>query len=178
MSLKIFSSLISGLWQVCFNGFEDIRHLYDTRFYGCRWVFTEDYYIIHDILLPDFFVWTQFLFSLCFTLLVIGSFLAALYLCCSRHHNKYLLLLWSTGTNLTISGIFGVIACLVFGGRLHYRDWMQNWEHNNPGWSYALACIGSLVLLAAGILFLVEARRFRKKIDRMIDEELKSQGSM
>lgn len=45
-------SFVSGLWQVCFHGFVDPRHWYDTKFYGCWWVFEEEYYIIHDILLP------------------------------------------------------------------------------------------------------------------------------
>lgn len=29
------------------------------------------------------------------------------------------------------------------------------------GWSYALACVGSVLLFPAGVLFLVEARRIR-----------------
>lgn len=45
-------SFVSGLWQVCFQGFVDPRHWYETEFYGCWWVFEEEYYIIHDILLP------------------------------------------------------------------------------------------------------------------------------
>ncbi|KAM0737233.1 hypothetical protein ACS0PU_000326 [Formica fusca] len=163
-----------GLWQVCFQGFQDPRHLYDTRFYGCWWVFEEEYYIIHDILLPDFFVATQFFFTLCLTLLLIGSFLTIMYTCCSRHHDKYQLLLWTTGGNLSLAGVCGVIAVIIFGARGDGRDWMPNWEHNDIGWSYALAVVGSFTLIAAGILFLIEGRRHRKKQERILNEEQKT----
>ena len=164
----------AGLWQVCFRGFQDPRHLYDTTFYGCWWVFEEEYYIIHDILLPDFFVATQFFFTLCMTLLLVGAFLTALYCCCSRRHEKYQLLLWATGANLTLSGVCGIISVIIFGARGDGRDWMPNWEHNDIGWSFALAVVGSFTLLAAGILFLVEAKRHKKKIERILGEELKT----
>lgn len=163
-----------GLWQVCFKGFQDPRHLYDTRFYGCWWVFEEEYYIIHDILLPDFFVATQFFFTLCLTLLLIGSFLTILYTCCSRHHDKYQLLLWATGGNLTLAGICGIISVIIFGARGDGRDWMPNWEHNDIGWSFALAVVGSVTLIAAGILFLIEGRRHKKKQERILTEEQKT----
>lgn len=163
-----------GLWQVCFQGFEDPYHLYDTKFNSCWWVFEEEYYIIHDILLPDFFVATQFFFTLCMTLLLIGSFLTILYTCCSRQHDKYQFLLWVTGGNLTLAGISGVIAVIIFGARGDGRDWMPNWEHNDISWSYALAVVGSFTLISAGILFLVEGRRHRKKMERILHEDQKT----
>ncbi|KAK0078619.1 hypothetical protein PV325_002260 [Microctonus aethiopoides] len=167
-----------GLWQVCFQGFQDIRHLYKTKFHGCWWVFEEEYYIIHDILLPDFFVATQFFFTLCLTLLLVGGFLTALYTCCSRQHQRYQELLWAIGANLTLSAICGLISVIIFGARGDSRDWMPDWEHNGLGWSFALAVIGSFVLLASGILFLVEARRHRKKSEKVLGEELKTQTTI
>lgn len=155
-----------GLWQVCFRGFVDPRHWYDTKFYGCWWVFEEEYYIIHDILLPGFFVATQFFFTLCFTLLLIASFLVALYLCCSREHERFVLLLLVIGTDLTIAAVSGTIAVIIFGAYGDGRDWMQNWEHNNISWSYALAVFGVLFLYVSGILYLIEGRVHHKKRQR------------
>lgn len=43
---------ILGLWIVCFKHFEDPRHLYDTKFSDCWWFYEEEYYIIHEFLLP------------------------------------------------------------------------------------------------------------------------------
>ncbi|XP_012261648.2 uncharacterized protein LOC105689310 [Athalia rosae] len=160
-----------GLWQVCFQGIQDTRHFYDdTRFYGCWWVFEEEYYIIHDIVLPDFFVATQFFFTLCMTLLLIGGSLATLYTCCSRQHDKYQLLLWATGANLLLAGFCGMIAVIIFAARGDGRDWMPNWEHNQIGWSFALAAFGSAFVNIAGILFLIEGRRYRNQMQRTIEE--------
>lgn len=153
--------LFTGLWQVCFVNFEDFRHHYDTRFTGCWWVFEEEYYIIHDFLLPAFFIVTQFFFTLCMTLLLVAAFLTWLYCFCSKDHDKYLILLLSIGADLVISGVCGTIAVIIFGANGDRRDWMPNWEHNDLSWSFALAAVGSLLLIPAGALFLVEARRQR-----------------
>lgn len=80
----------------------------------------------------------------------------------------------ATGANLTIAAICGIIAVIIFGARGDGRDWMPNWEHNDISWSFALAVVGSFTLLAAGILFLVESRRFKKKIERILGEEHKT----
>lgn len=40
---------------------------------------------------------------------------------------------------------------------------MPNWEHNDIGWAFALACIGVVFLLPSGALFMIEARRERYK---------------
>ncbi|XP_018320526.1 uncharacterized protein LOC108733733 [Agrilus planipennis] len=159
-----------GLWEVCFQKFEDIRHFYDYRFTGCWWVFEEEYYIIDDFLLPGFFIATQFFFTLCMTLLLIAAFLTWMYIFCSRHHDKYLILLYSIGTDLIIAGICGTIAVIIFGANGDRRDWMPNWEHNDLSWSFALAVVGSLLLLPAGSLFLVEGRRARFRKLRNEDE--------
>ncbi|KAL0281487.1 UNVERIFIED_CONTAM: hypothetical protein PYX00_002461 [Menopon gallinae] len=155
-----------GLWQVCFENYEEPRHWYDKKFSGCWWVFEEDYYIIHHILLPSFFVATQFFFTLTFTLMLIASFLVALYLSCSREHEKFILLLFVIGSDLVLAAISGTIAVIIFGARGDGRDWMPNWEHNDISWSFAMAVMGVLFLYISGVLFLVEGRVHRMKSQR------------
>lgn len=144
---------------MCFNKFRDINRWYLTEFDGCMWVFEEEYYIIHDYLLPSFYIATQFFFTLCFTLLLLGGLMTLLFLGCSRDSDRYILLLLSNGATLVISGLCGFIACVIFGCYGDSRDWMPNWEHNNMGWAFALGVIGSFLLFPAGVLFLVEGRR-------------------
>jgi len=102
---------------------------------------------------------------------IIGSLFAVKYAFSSSKHYRYQLLLLTTGAILTTAGLCAVIGVLIFGGRGHYREWMPDWEHNDVGYSFVFAAIGSLTLLAAGIVFLVEARRFVNKMERKLREE-------
>jgi PMP-22/EMP/MP20/Claudin tight junction len=141
------------------ENFEDIHRFYDTRFTGCMWVFEEEYYIIHDFLLPGFYIATQFFFTICFTLELLGVLMTFVFLGCPRDNDRYILLLLSNGTTQVLAAITGLIAVLIFGANGDNRDWMPNWEHNDMGWAFALAVIGVFCLFPAGILFMVEGRR-------------------
>lgn len=127
------------------------------------WIFEEEYYIIHDYILPGFFIAVQFFFTLAFTLLLVSILLTILFLTCSKDHERYILLLITNGSCLTLAGAFATFAVVLFGCYGDSRDWMPNWEHNNMGWSFALACPGSIMLFPAGILYLIEARRLKYK---------------
>lgn len=123
------------------------------------WVFEEEYYIIHDFLLPVFYVVTQFFFTLCFTLILFSLLLTTLFLLCSRDSDRYIILLLTNGTAQVIGAICGFIAVLTFGAYGDDRDWMPNWEHNDMGWAFALGVIGVLSLFPSGFLYIIEARR-------------------
>jgi len=163
-----------GLWVVCFHDFEDTRHWYETKFTGCWWVFEEEYYIIHDFLLPGFFLATQFFFTVTFTALLAVVFGVALYLACSRDQERYVLLLIVIGTAELVGALSGTIALFIFGANGDGRVWMPNWEHNHLGYSYAVAVIGVICAYVSGWLFLVEGRRHHIKRQKL--EERHSGG--
>lgn len=154
------------------------------------WVFEEEYYIIHDFLLPGFYTAVQFFFTLTFTLLLVSLLLICGILYYTHDDDRYMTVLLSNGAcqlaacNMRFSSsgnmcecmlrtnwfrfnkflaIFGLIAVIIFGARGDGRDWMPNWEHNNMGWAYACACVGVCVLLPSGVMFLTQARRERYK---------------
>lgn len=165
---KVLGSLIEifvllGLWEVCLNNFQDIHRFYDVRFSGCMWIFEEEYYIIHDYILPSFFITIQFFFTLSFTLHLLALLMTLLFLGCSRESEKYITLLLTNGSTLVLAGLLALLSVIMFGCYGDSRDWMPNWEHNNMGWAFAMACIGAVMLFPAGILFLVEARRIKYK---------------
>ncbi|KAL4705023.1 hypothetical protein ACJJTC_009811 [Scirpophaga incertulas] len=147
-----------GLWEVCFNGFKDVHHWYDTVFTGCWWIFEEEYYIIHDTLLPGFFIATQFFFTITMCCVIISIFLLVIYMRKERDDDNYVTLLVTLGTILVIGGFSGLISVVTFGAQGDGRDWMPNWEHNDLGWAYAVGVIGVIFLFPGAILFLVEAR--------------------
>uniref|UniRef100_A0A1B6GJJ7 Uncharacterized protein n=1 Tax=Cuerna arida TaxID=1464854 RepID=A0A1B6GJJ7_9HEMI len=165
-----------GLWCVCFHDFEDTRHWYETKFTGCWWVFEEEYYIIHDVLLPGFFLATQFFFTVCFTTLLAVSFGIAMYLFCSRDQERYVLLLIVIGTALMVAALSGTIALFIFGANGDGRVWMPNWEHNNLGYSYAMAVIGVICSYVSGALFLVEGRRHHAKRQKLNERHMTGSG--
>lgn len=98
--------------------------------------------------------------------MLIASLLVALYLTCSREHERYVLLLFVIGSDLVLAAVSGTLAVIIFGARGDGRDWMPNWEHNDISWSYAMAVMGVLFLYIAGILFLIEGRVHRMKQER------------
>jgi hypothetical protein len=100
----MFLTVILGLWEVCFNGFEEVHHWYDTVFTGCWWIFEEEYYIIHDFLLPGFFIATQFFFTVTFCCVLVASFLSIIYLMKEKDDENYVTLLVTLGTVLVIGG--------------------------------------------------------------------------
>lgn len=89
--------LISGLWTVCFQNFQDIHRFYDVRFTGCMWVFEEEYYIIHDFLLPGFYISVQFFFTLTFTLMLVSALLTATLFAFPRDDDRWVVVLLSNG---------------------------------------------------------------------------------
>lgn len=155
------------------------------------WVFEEEYYIIHDYLLPGFYIAVQFFFTLTFTLTLVSALMSLALFRFDRDDDRYVVLLLSNGASLvagckytnkhlstrrfsqvqidlkiciwSFTAIFGLIACITWGFRGDGRDWMPNWEHNDMGFAFALACVGVCFLLPCGVLYISEARRERYK---------------
>lgn len=149
--------------MVCFNNFYEPHYFYDEPFDGCGWVFDDSFMVIQDLLLPTFFVAVQFFFTVSFTLCLLGGLLMLVYIVMPKDSDFYIMLLLTMGSILFLSAVCGLIAIIIFGARGDGRDWMPHWEHNNMGWAYALAVLGSMILFPASILFTIEARRMRYK---------------
>lgn len=48
--IRRFNNL--GLWEVCFESFEDPSYRYDLVYRGCRWIFDKDFYLLSYFLKP------------------------------------------------------------------------------------------------------------------------------
>uniref|UniRef100_A0A8D8XKQ0 Uncharacterized protein n=1 Tax=Cacopsylla melanoneura TaxID=428564 RepID=A0A8D8XKQ0_9HEMI len=147
-----------GLWSICLTGFEEFHHWYDTKFYGCWWVFEEEYYMIHDFLFPGFFISTEIFMLMSFLAGLISVFLVTMYMCCSRTQDKFILLLRVISINSGLSAGTGCIALIIFGMYGDSRDWLPHWENNDIGWAYYSAVCGVLLMVASSILYFVESR--------------------
>ncbi|KAH8287111.1 hypothetical protein KR054_003240 [Drosophila jambulina] len=166
-----------GLWEVCFNNFQDIHRFFDNRFKGCMWVFEEEYYIIHDFLLPGFYIAVQFFATLCFVMCLIALPLTLALLRTSRDDDRNVVLLLTVGTCQVVGSIFGFIAVVIFGAKGDSRDWMPGWQNNDMGWSFALGVVGAVMLMPAGILYMIEARRERyKRLNEISNRQVSEYG--
>lgn len=63
------------------------------------WVFEEEYYIIHDFLLPGFYIAVQFFFTLSFTLLLVSALLTFGLFAYARDDDRYMVVLLSNGAS-------------------------------------------------------------------------------
>merc|ERR1711944_295345 len=144
-----------GLWEVCLNGFHDMRHQYDIKFYGCKHILLEEYDIIREELMPTFFVATQFFYTLSFIAMLIAIIFVVMYLLCVDEYYRVNVLRW-TGIDLIIGGAFGTVALIIFGALGDGRDFMLDWEHNFLSWSFGLAFVGAVFNYVSGVLFIVE----------------------
>ncbi|XP_066599538.1 clc-like protein 2 [Prorops nasuta] len=151
-----------GLWRHCFRSLPNPAEVdAPKRFFGsCRWVydpFTANYSEIRGFRLPPFMIATQFFFTLCFLLGLISFALILVFtICCHPGQNRYTQLISAIGYLSLASGICGCIAVIIFGCLGNGKDWMPGQENSYLGWSFAIAVIGSILMLIASILFLVE----------------------
>lgn len=67
------------------------------------WVFEEEYYIIHDFILPGFYIAVQFFFTLTFTLLLVSVILTLGIFAFTRDDDRYMVVLLSNGA-LQVAG--------------------------------------------------------------------------
>ncbi|KAK2725652.1 uncharacterized protein LOC136032101 isoform X2 [Artemia franciscana] len=153
-----------GLWNACFDDFKDIRHHYDRSFTGCRHVLDEEYHFIDDFLRPPFFIAVQTFFTFCFICMLIALGGTAAYVLCFTYDYQVFILQALGWVTLT-GGACGFIAVVVFGALGDSRDWMPNYEHNFLSWSFALAVVGTYGMIMTSVLFFVEAKIQRRKIE-------------
>lgn len=128
------------------------------------WVWFE---ITFLFLFTAFMVATQFFFTICFIAFLVSLILIILYSTCYLPIQKnYVKLILSIGGVLlggSICGCIGVIIFAVFGNT---DGWMPGHLNNFLGWSFVVACIGSVVGIIAGILFLAEANIYNRKLHK------------
>lgn len=170
-----------GLWRHCFRSLPNPQEGNAAKLYfvGCRWVydpFTKGYSEIRGFLMPPFMIATQFFFTLCFLLGLISLGLILLFtLCCDPEQKRYVQLVGIIGYLLMASGLSGGLAVIIFACFGNAKGWMPGQTNNYLGWSFGLGVIGSVLMIVAAVLFLVEANVQRKKRDRLKESQTRFQ---
>ncbi|XP_037956428.1 transmembrane protein 182-like [Teleopsis dalmanni] len=157
-----------GLWVHCFRSLPDVNDDNQRRFFvGCRWVydpFTTGYDEIRGFLMPAFMIVTQFFYTIAFIgMLISGIAVLVFILCAGPDQKHFITLIKSLGFVQLGTGISASIAVIVFACFGNRNGWMPEHANNWFGWSFVFACVGSVLSLVAGVLFLTEANVQERK---------------
>ncbi|XP_076639630.1 claudin superfamily protein pickel [Colletes latitarsis] len=147
-----------GLWEYCFEQFRYPYFQFDKKFDGCHHIFSEEYYVIREWLLPVWLMVVQTFVTLALLLSFFAQVLIALILV--RWPLKFVLNFeWLLSAFAFLScaatGTFLFLAVSIFGGQCWRRDWLMYPNFNHLSWSYGLAVISFMFhWLAAFFLYL------------------------
>jgi len=145
-----------GIWQYCFENFRYPYFQFDKLFNGCHSVYSEEYYVIREWLLPGWLLVIQAFVTLAFLLSYFGQ--AVLVMLLVRFPLKFVLENeWLLSSTISIcNGIAAALIFLsvvIFGSQCRRRDWLMYPNFNHLSWSYWLAII-SMIFHAIGAIFL------------------------
>ncbi|CAH4030796.1 uncharacterized protein LOC123717613 [Pieris brassicae] len=160
---EMFSSFKHmGLWEYCFDRFRFPSFQFDKLFHGCHYIFSEEYYVIREWLLPGWLMAVQAFVTLAFIL----SFTAQVLLACViirmplRNVLRYEWIYVSSAfIMIAVSSAFLLLAVIIFGSNCYRRDWLMYPSFNVLSWSYAFAVIASIFFGLAAIMLFFESRK-------------------
>ncbi|KAI0207405.1 hypothetical protein LSAT2_007938 [Lamellibrachia satsuma] len=169
-----------GLWEMCFAGlvleFEPEMKAYN----GCWWVLAPEYWPIRKWLMPDWFIATQVIVTVCFVAqFIVCCIMLHLWLRYRYEKHRYggtrrpSLALTQTTLFLTVASAILMPMILVLFGIEVYTDilWMPNQELNYLSWSYGLAVVSGFFSVFASIALgnytLIIRQEFREPINKM-----------
>ncbi|CAG4922736.1 uncharacterized protein LOC123701019 [Colias croceus] len=160
---EMFSSFKHmGLWEYCFDRFRFPSYQFDKLFHGCHYIFSEEYYVIREWLLPGWLMAVQAFVTLAFIL----SFSAQVLLACViirlplRPVLRYEWIYVSSAfVMIAVSSAFLFLAVVIFGANCYRRDWLMYPAFNVLSWSYAFAVIAFILFGVAAVLLFLESRK-------------------
>ncbi|XP_076271264.1 claudin superfamily protein pickel [Rhynchophorus ferrugineus] len=150
-----------GLWEYCFQDFQYPLYQFDHLFNGCHHVFSQEYYVIREWLLPPWLMAVQAFVTMSFLLSFGSQVIMAMQLC--RWPLEFVLRYeWIlSGIDLicvATTSVFMFFAIAVFGGSHVRRDWLMYPNFNYLCWSYGFACLSFFFHSFATFFIYKEAR--------------------
>lgn len=151
-----------GLWEYCFEHFRYPYFQFDKLFHGCHHVFSQEYYVIREYLLPPWLMAVQAFVTMSFLLSFGAQVIMALQLC--RYPLDFVLQYeWIlSGISFICTAtttVFMFFAICVFGASHARRDWLLYPNFNYLSWSYGLACLSFFFHLFAALVLAKEAKQ-------------------
>ncbi|KAJ0181203.1 hypothetical protein K1T71_003288 [Dendrolimus kikuchii] len=151
-----------GLWEYCFDHFRFPAYQFDKLFHGCHYIFSREFYVIREWLLPGWLMAVQSFV----TLALILSLIAQILLACVivryplRTVLRYEWIFVSFAFFMVaVSSVCLFLAVAIFGGNCYRRDWLLYPSFNVLSWSYAFSVIASILFGIAALLLYLEAAK-------------------
>ena len=174
-----------GLWEFCFHRFRYPNYQFDKLFDGCHYVFSREYYVIWEWLLPGKTVRVLEIilkkliptFSFVETILTgwlmaVQTFitLGLMFSCSAQIVTAMIVVRWPLnfvfryqwqllgGCSVlnAVTSLMLMLGVAVFGGQCWRRDWLLYPNFHHLSWSFALAVVALILgIFASGCFYLV-----------------------
>ncbi|XP_075236650.1 claudin superfamily protein pickel [Lycorma delicatula] len=151
-----------GLWEYCFDQFRFPYHQLDQLFDGCHFIYSHEYHVIREWLLPGWLISIQLFVTLSF-LLSFGS-QALIALVVTRYPLHFVLTYeWILSIIIFISNAITsfllFISVWLFWTQSSRRDWLMYPNFNHLSWSYYFAVISFFIHSFASVILYKDARK-------------------
>lgn len=151
-----------GLWEYCFKDFLYPNYQFPKKFNGCHNIFSHDYYMIREYLLPGWLLAVQICITLAFILTFVT--LGGLALILIRWPLKIVLQYeWLMAKiahiSLAIASVLIFFGILIFGCNAYRRDWLMYPSFNIISWSFGFAVVAMFIIGVASALLRREAKK-------------------
>ncbi|CAG9107838.1 hypothetical protein JYU34_011391 [Plutella xylostella] len=160
---EMFSSFKHmGLWEYCFDRFRFPSYQFDKLFHGCHSVFSQEYYVIREWLLPGWLMVVQTFVTLALILSLSAQVIQACVIVRwpLRPILRYEWICISVTCIMDgLASFFLFLAVAIFGGNCYRRDWLLYPSFNVLSWSYAFAVIACMLFGVAAVLLYLESRK-------------------
>ncbi|OQV16296.1 hypothetical protein BV898_09604 [Hypsibius exemplaris] len=126
-----------GLWEVCFDHYYHHSFQFHYAFTGCHWVYSPQYRLIWEFIMPPWFLAVQGLVTASLLLSITSLILlAVVYLQLQQKATSTIIS--AAVIQNTMIGTLLLVAIIVFGIKAQDQSWMPHQLYNFYGWSYWL----------------------------------------
>ncbi|KAF6204120.1 hypothetical protein GE061_002460 [Apolygus lucorum] len=151
-----------GLWEYCFDQFRFPYHQFDKLFSGCHYVYSFEFHIIREWLLPAWLLAVQTFVTLALILSFGAQILAALTII--RYPLKFVLkyewlLCGIVFVSTAVCALFLFLTVIVFWSQSSRRDWLMYPNFNHVSWSYYFCAASFLLHSIAALILYKDARK-------------------
>ncbi|XP_055387950.1 uncharacterized protein LOC129616353 isoform X2 [Condylostylus longicornis] len=142
-----------GLWEYCFKQFHYPYYQFPRSFSGCHNIFSNEYYVIREWLVPAWLMLVQTFVCISFILTYLALILLSLVVI--RMPLKTILQFeW-----LFLSTTYLCVIISVFGANAYRRDWLLYPKFNVLSWGYSLSVVSLIFLTLSALVLHKECKK-------------------